>query len=544
MLKALRELRQGLLRRTVTEHCGEVIKSMGDGWLVEFGSVVDAVNFALQVQENLAGHNIIKLRIGIHIGDIVHEDEDIYGDGVNIAARLQEIASPGGVAMSGRAWDFLDGKLANQFQYAGKKQLKNIAEAVRVFTSRDGETEISNQASNVDAPLSLPDKPSIAVLPFDNMSSDPEQEYFADGMTEDIIAGLSKCRWLFVIARNSTFAYKGMAADVRAVGRELGVRYVLEGSVRRAGNRVRISGQLIEAASGAHLWAERYDRDLTDIFELQDEITNSVVAIIEPALRKAEIERVKRKRPDYYDAYDLYLRALAHMYEVKPESRAAALGFVEHALKIDPNYAEAHGVAAWCYFAKSLWEGSLPEPHREAMLRHGRAVQERQTEDASTLAHAAIALALATGDYDAALAMIDRAISINPSSAHAYGHGSVINTWAGYYDKSIELSDRALRLSPLDPLSVMPLAGQAGARMMKGQYDEAVGYARRALQVYPTHSPSFLITIASLMCLGRKEEARAAAQQFLAISPTYRIIPNSPVLGHFVGELRDAGLPG
>jgi tetratricopeptide (TPR) repeat protein len=348
---------------------------------------------------------------------------------------------------------------------------------------------------------------------------------------------------LFVIARNSTFMFKDQAVDVKQIGRQLGVRYVLEGSVRKAGARVRITGQVIEAATGAHIWAERYDRNLTDIFEVQDEIAQSVVAAIEPTLRKAEIERVQRKRPDDLTAYDLYLQALAHMYEQRPESRAAALELTDRALKIAPKYAEAHGVAAWCYFAKSLWEGSLPEPHKDAMLRHARAVQELQTDDATTLAHAAIALALVTRDYEAALDMIDRAIMLNPSSAHAHGHGSVINTWAGRYDRSIALSERALRLSPFDPLSVMPLAGRAGAHMMKGEYEEAVLWTRRALQIYPNHSPSFLIKTASLMRLGRTTEAQATAQQFMAIAPTYRIIPNAPVLGQFCEELRGAGLP-
>jgi adenylate cyclase len=319
---------------------------------------------------------------------------------------------------------------------------------------------------------------------------------------------------------------------------------VLEGSVRKIENRVRITAQLIDAVTGVHLMAERYDRDLTDIFELQDEITQSVVAAIEPALRKAEIDRIIRKRPDDLDAYDLYLRALAHMYEVKPESRAAALDFIGQALKIDPDYAEAHGVAAWCYFARSLWEGNLPEPYREAMLGHVRQVQDLQPEDSSTLAHTAIALALATADYDAALAMIDHAIAINPSSAHAYGHGSVINTWAGNYDRSIQFSERALRLSPFDPLSVMPLAGQAGARMMKGEYEAAVACARRALQVYPTHTPSFLITIVSLVRLGRTNDALVTAQRLVAVSPAYHILPHAPVFEHFVPELREAGLPG
>ncbi len=338
-LAALRELRNDLFQPTVTEHRGEVVKSMGDVWLVEFASVVDAVNCALQVQENLAGHEIIKLRIGIHIGDIVHEDEDIYGDGVNIAARLQEIAAPGDIALSDTARKFLDAKLADGFRDAGEKQLKNIAEAVRIFVSGDGETETSSQMVGVDAPLPLPDKPSIAVLPFDNMSGDPEQEYFADGITEDIITALSRFRWFFVIARNSSFTYKGQAVDIKQVGRELGVRYVLEGSVRKSGSRVRITAQLIEAESGNHLWAERYDGSLDDIFELQDQITESIIGEIEPELGRIERNQARQKSPGNLSAWDLYHQGLAQMYMSGPDNLERAIELLKEAIALDPEFA-------------------------------------------------------------------------------------------------------------------------------------------------------------------------------------------------------------
>lgn len=540
-LTALKQHRKEFFDPTIARFGGRIVKLIGDGVLVEFPSVVDAVECAFAIQQSLAHQGgKIRLRIGINMGDVIIDGDDIYGDGVNVAARLEALAEPGGICISAIVHDQIKRKVQQTFLALGPQSLKNMSDPIEVWVWSPGGSQL--RSINPER-LALPEKPSIAVLPFANMSAEPEQEYFANGITEDITTGLSKCRWLFVIARNSTLRYRDVATDVRTVGKELGIRYVLEGSTRKAGNRVRITGQLIDAETGAHLWAERYDRNLTDIFELQDEITQSVVAVIEPTLRKAELERVKRKRPDDLGAYDLYLHALARMYEVRPESRAAALEFIGKALSIDPQYAEAHGVAAWCYFAKSLWEGSLPEPHKEAMLYHARAVQDLQTEDASTLAHAAIALALATRDYDAALAMIERAIAINISSAHAHGHGSVINTWAGNYDRSIELSDRALRLSPFDPLSVMPFAGQAGARLMKGEYETAVTYARNALQIYPNHSPSFLIMIASLVRLGRAGEAQAIAQRFMEISPSYRIIPNAPVLEHFVRELREAGLP-
>jgi adenylate cyclase len=501
----------------------------------------------LEVQKALADRSsdtagALLLRIGINLGDIIiEEDGDIYGDGVNIAARLEQLAAPGGICVSGSVFDQIEGKIEKPFEYRGDQTVKNIARPVRIYAR--GDRPEADVASPPLPPLPLPGRPSIAVVPFSNLGGDPEQDYFADGVVEDIITALSRVRWFFVIARNSSFSYKGRAVDVRQIGRELGVRYVLEGSVRRAGHRLRITGQLIEAATGRHVWADRFDGDLTDIFDLQDRITESVVGAIEPTVRRAEIDRSRGKRPEDLDAYDLYLRAVALMYEIQPEGRVAALSFVEKALDIDPGYAEAHGVAAWLYFARSLWEGGLPAPYRDAMLRHARAVQELRTEDASTVSHAAIALALATRDYAAGQELIDRAIALNPNSVHAYGHGSVINTWAGEYRKAVALAERALRLSPFDPLSVMPLAGKAGALMMLGDYESSLTYARRGLQAYPNHTPSFLISIVDLMRLGRIDEARLLGKRFMELAPSYRIIPQAPVLEHFRDELRAAGLP-
>ncbi len=470
---------------------------------------------------------------------------DLLGDGVNIAARLEGIAEAGGVCISGIAYEYVRRTLPVTFTDLGPQQVKNIGEPVHAFAWSPSRSEAPTKPVPVQAKsLPLPDKPSIAVLPFTNMSGDPEQEYFADGMVEEIITGLSYIHWLTVIARNSSFSFKGRSIDVRQIARDLNVRYVLEGSVRKAGERVRFTTQLVEAEAGSTLWAHRFEGSLADVFDLQDQITEGVIGAIEPTLRKAEIARVKRKRPDDLDAYDLYLRAVAHMYEVTPQGREAALGYVQKALAIDPNYAEAHGVAAWCYFAKSLWEGGFPDEYREGALRHARAVQTLQSEDATTLAHAAIALAFTTRDYVSALDLIDHAISLNPNSVHAHGHGSVISTWIGQYERSIALADRALRLSPFDPLSVMPLAGKAGALLMMGDFEGSLRCARRALQIYPTHTPSYLISIVTLVRLGQVTEAEAVARQFMQVFPMYRIVPNWPVLGHFCDELRRAGVPG
>lgn len=538
-----------VLEPIIAAHTGRIVKLMGDGLLADFASAVNAVACAVDIQARIAARepdlpaeNRLQMRIGVNLGDIILQGDDIFGDGVNIAARLEGLAEPGGICISGTAFDTVDGKLPMTFQDLGPQIVKNIEKPIRAY--KVVPDPVGRPAPDADKRHpALPDRPSIAVLRLVNLSADPEQQYFADGITDDIITNLAKCRWLFVIAHSSTSRYRGDGSDVRRAGTELGVRYILEGSVRRSGNKVRVTAQLINAESGVHLWAERYDRTLTDIFELQDEITRNVIAVMEPALKKAEIERVHRKRQDNLNAYELYLQALHRMYDSQPEGRAAALDRVEKALQLDPDYAEAHGIGAWCYFAKSLWEGSLPEPYRDPMLHHVRAVQRLNTEDASTLAHAAIALALGTQDYTTALSMIDRAIQINPSSAHAFGHGSVINTWAGHYETSIAASDIAMRLSPYDPLLVMPLAGQAGARLMMADYAGAVLYAERALQIYATHTPSFLILIASLVRMGNNLAAKNRARQLLAVSPSYRIIDKAPILQHFVAELVEAGLP-
>jgi adenylate cyclase len=543
---------RAVFRQQIESNQGRVIDMAGDSVLAVFETATGAVTAALAIQAavNLSAQAApegrrMRFRIGIHLGDVIEKaDGTVYGDGVNVAARLEGLAEPGGITISDSVRLVVRGKVSTGFEDQGEQTVKNIADTVRAFRIRaNGAVPRQAAPGSVEVALPLPDKPSVAVLPFANMSGDAAQDYFADGITEDLLTGLARMRWLFVIARNSSFLFRGADVDAMQAGQRLGVRYVIGGTVRRAGSKLRITSHLLDAVSGAHLWAERYDRDLVDIFALQDEITESVLAVIEPAIRKAEIERIKRKRPSDLGAYDFYLRALAHMFDPRAEGRTLALKYVDQALAKDPDYAEAHGVAAWCYFAKSLWEGSMPADFLAAMLHHGRAVQSLRTEDASTLAHAAIALALATRDHGACLDMIDRAIAMNPSSVHAHGHGSVICTWAGLSDKSIALSEQALRLSPFDPLSVMPLAGQAGAHLLKQDYGKALTYAQRALQIYPNHTPSILITIVSLMRLKRQPEAAAVAADFIAVFPSYRIIPDAPVLGMFVDELRAAGLP-
>ena len=325
ILAALKALRNSLIDPKITEYRGRIVKNTGDGALVEFASAVDAVRCAVETQREMADRTInipedrrIDFRIGINIGDIVIEEGDIFGDGVNIAVRLESIAAPGGVCVSEDVYRQVRGKFDATFEDIGEQKLKNIVQPVRAYRMRIVGTSAGASTGEHSTNLPLPDKPSIAVLAFQNMSGDVEQEYFADGIAEDIITALSKSRWLFVIARNSSFTYKGRSVDVKQIGRELGVRYVLEGSVRKSGNRMRITAQLIEAATGAHVWAERYDRDLADIFAVQDEITGSVVNAIEPAMAQAEQQRVSVKPPDSLDAWEAYHRGLWHFLKQEP----------------------------------------------------------------------------------------------------------------------------------------------------------------------------------------------------------------------------------
>jgi adenylate cyclase len=520
-LSRLNAHRREFLEPKVAEHRGRIVKRTGDGVLIEFASAVDATRCAVEIQHGMIERNApvsqdkrIELRIGIHVGDVMIEDGDIFGDGVNIAARLEGIAQPGGICISDDAYRQVRGKLDLNFQDAGEQELKNIARPVRVY-------QLQPDGGASEAPvLALPDKPSIAVLPFQNLSGDPEQEYFADGMVEDIITGLSRIKWLFVIARNSTFTYKGRPVDVKQVGRELGVRYVLEGSVRKAADRVRISGQLIDAATGAHVWAERYDRRLEDIFALQDEITLSVVGAIEPSLRDAEIDRVKRKRPDSLDAYDLVLRAIPHVYVAMPEEAAKAVPILEKALALEPSYAGAHGLLAWCHEILFVRSG-LKEENRLAAIRHARAAITNGRDDATALALGAFVTGMVEHDRVTALEAFERALALSPSSVFTLFLGSGVLAYAGEAERAIDWAERALRISPNDRLAYVPHHIMALAHFLRGRYEEAANHARRAVQANPRFSVSHCVLAAALAVLGRREEAKAAAMQVLVLEPSF-----------------------
>jgi len=529
-LARLKLLRKELVQPAISDHGGRTVKLMGDGLLAEFPSVVQAVECAAKIQRSVAGRETdlpdeqrVRLRIGVNLGDIIIDGADIYGDGVNVAARLEALAEPGGICISGKVHDEIEGKLAVAFADGGEQQVKNIDRPIRVWRwSVSGTGSESAPAAGATSAPSLPGKPSIAVLPFDNMSGDPEQDYFADGMVEDIITGLSRIKWLFVIARNSSFAYKGKAVDIKRVGRELGVRYVLEGSVRKAANAVRVTGQLIEAETGRHVWADRYDRALDDVFAIQDELTMSVVAAIEPSLRQAEIERVRRKRPDSLDAYDQVLRAIPLVYPAMPDGAAKALPLLETAVELEPEYAQAHGLAAWSHEIL-LARGGGREENRVGAIRHARAALAHGRDDAIALSLGGFVVGLVAHDRDTARKAFDAALALSPSCALAYNMGSVVLIFAGDADRAIDWGERALRLSPMDPMAYVPSFSITLGRFQRGEYEAAAEAARDAFQINPYWSPGYILLAATHAKLGRLEEARSAAARVLELEPGYTV---------------------
>jgi adenylate cyclase len=447
------------------------------------------------------------------------------GDGVNIAARLEAICEPGRICLSNAAYEQVRDKLKYEFIDLGDKDLKNIARPVRVYgLNMDGGATGPNPSAR-EAPetrLALPDKPSIAVLPFQNMSGDPEQDYFADGMVEDITTGLSRIKWLFVIARNSSFVYKGKAVDIRQVGRELGVRYLLEGGVRKAGGRMRITAQLVEAETGTHLWADKFDGGLDDIFELQDLITDRVIGVVEPSVRKSEIERSRRKRPENLDAYDLYLRALPHLAQISPAGILVAAGFLTDALKLDPNYPAAHAYLAWCHQI-SFTHGGLDEVDKIAGLSHASAAIANDVDDATALAIAAAVIGELGKDAAAALNAAERALSLNPSSAAALFFGAYLYAWSGDPDTGTAYAHRALRLSPFDPLAFHAHIAFATAATQEGRYGESAAYWGKCVQANPGFGAFFFGQAQMLALAGRMDEANAIFARGLALEPNYRI---------------------
>jgi len=522
-LGQLKALRAEVIDPKIAEHRGRLVKTTGDGLLVEFVSVVDALRCAGEIQAALAERNgevpadrRIEFRIGIHQGDVVAEDGDIFGDGVNVAARLEGLAEPGGICVSARVQEDAAGKLDLTFADMGDQALKNITRPVRAYRVA---TDAAASGTRPSGPaLPLPDKPSIAVLPFANMSGDPEQEYFADGMVEEIITALSRIRWLFVIARNSSFTYKGQAVDVKRVGRELGVRYVLEGSVRKASGRVRITTQLIEAASGAHLWADRFDGSLEDVFELQDKVASSVAGVIEPAVQAAETARSASRPTKDLTAYDLYLRAYAVALS-SADRFPEALRLVERAIERDPSYGPALAYAAVCYFRR-VFDSRSDEPEADGRIATGLARRALQAagDDPGTIANAATVLAYFGEDIGAMMALVDRAMTFNPSFARGWYISGVLRRWAGQPDVAIEHFEAALRLSPRARIG-WAVGGIGGALFFSRRFDEAVAKLLVAIQEDPSMPDQYRHLAACYAHMGRVDEARALIKKLRTITP-------------------------
>jgi len=554
-LERLKALRRELVDPKIAEHHGRIVKTTGDGVLVEFASVVDAVRCALEIQRGMAARNApiseekrIEFRIGIHQGDIIVEDGDIFGDGVNLAARLESLADPGGICVSGRVHADVAGKLDVAFEDLGEQQVKNISRPVRVFRALLG----APRAAATQPALPLPDKPSLAVLPFQNLTGDAEQEYFVDGMVEEITTAIARLPWLFVIARNSSFTYKGKAVDVKQVARELGVRYVLEGSVRKSGNRVRITGQLIDTTTGAHIWANRFDGKLDDIFDLQDRVASSVAGAIEPKLRQSEIERASRKPTSNLTAYDLYLRALAQFHRVTEEGAAEAVVLARQALTIDPSYAPAAALVGLCRGLQRVqgW-GALSADDIAEACHMARQALEAERDDAETIWHAANTLFFLAGEAAMAAAALDRALALNPNAAHAWIMRGGIHAHRNQPEAAIEAVERARRLSPFDPYIFRCANVMAAAHLAARRFEQAIEWADRALHDQPRMVTAMRVKVAALAHLGRLDEARAELSRVLAIDPKLTIagfrervhFAAPEVLELWVTGLRLAGLP-
>jgi TolB-like protein/class 3 adenylate cyclase len=557
-LRSLSGHRRELFDPSIAGHRGRIVKTTGDGLLAEFASAVDAVRCAVEVQAGMAERNAdigndrrLEFRIGINVGDIVEQDGDIFGDGVNIAARLEGIAEPGGICVSERVQEDAAGKIGLTFEDIGEQTLKNIARPIHAYRLRPEGAVLS---STLHSEPSLPDKPSIAVLPFQNMSGDAEQDYFADGMVEEIITALSRTRWLFVIARNSSFTYKGRAVDVKQVGRELGVRYVLEGSVRKAGSRVRITGQLIDASTGAHLWADRFDGGLDDIFDLQDQVTSSVVGAIAPKLEQAEIERAKRKPTESLDAYDYFLRGMAAFHQYSKDLNGEALPLFYQAIKLDPNFASAYGMAARCYSQRKGggWATNRAQDIAET-ARLARRAGVLGWDDAFALCTAGIALAFVSGDVEDGAAFIDRALELNPNLNWAWLFSGWVKVWLGEPEVAIEREARAMRLSPQDPHLFHMQTATAAAHFFAGRYAEALSWAEKSMREQRNFILilSTSIAAAAAALAGRQPDAESAMARVRQIDPTLRIsnlkdfypLRRADDFNRLAEGLRKAGLP-
>ena len=542
-------LKREVIEPGLSRHDGRLIKTTGDGALAEFASPSAAVRCAVEIQESIAsGRSSLRLRIGVNLGEvIVGADGDLFGDGINIAVRLEGVADPGGVLISEKVYSEVEGKLDAGFEDRGEQQLKNIAKPVRAFAVRAGAS--SALSDRLSAAPPLPDKPSIAVLPFENMSGDPEQEYFADGMVEDIITALSRFKSLFVIARNSSFTFKGKAVDIKEVGRRLGVRYVLEGSVRKAAGKVRITGQLIDAITGAHIWADRFERDLTEIFALQDEVTSAVVSAIEPKLLQTEIAMAMRRRPENLTAYDFFLRAMQQYYLATHEGNAEAIRLAHRALELDPRFGFVAALAGVCHMQSVVYGYAVDRQFdRKEAIRLFRLALSIDDSDPDTLAFACVTSSFMVGDCDSEIEMADRAVALNPNSFNAWSCRGWVYRNAGLPEEAVRSFEHAFRINPVDPQLFAALIGMGAALIELGRFDEAIVAAKKAQRHNPSYGAAYRCLASAFAHLGRNAEAREAAARVFEFDPAFKISAwiarggqsNAKLL---IEGLRKAGLP-
>ncbi len=556
----LKAHRKELLEPKTAEYHGRVVKLTGDGVLMEFGSVVDAVLFAVDVQRAMAERDAaiseehrIRYRIGINIGDIIVDGEDIYGDGVNVAARLEGLAEPGGICVSRTVFNHVTNKVDLRFEDLGEQKVKNIPEPLQVYRVVLAQTEAPRSGSVAAAgqTLTLPDKPSIAVLPFDNMSSDAEQDYFADGITEDIITELSRFKSLFVIARNSTFTFKGQSLEVKEVGRRLGVRYVVEGSVRRAGKRLRITAQLIDALNDTHLWAERYDRDLEDVFAVQDEVTRAIVTAIEPHLASTERERARRKPPENLGAWECYQRGLWHLYQHTAGDSAKGQELFRRAIELEPGFASPHAALGFSLYYEVVG-GLVSDPGD----RLSRALKEARAaiaaDEWNAFGHTVLGRILLLHDeHDASIAAYETSLALNPNDANTHYGLAFALCFTGQPEQAMRELDEAQRLSPHDPLLWAFMTIKSFALTLLRRYDEALVWAKRAQQWPNATVWAYFTAVVPLAHLGRVEEAREALEQAFTIKPDLSTgffeqifhFKDSAEMAHVMGGLYKAGLP-
>ncbi len=523
---ALTALLADAVEPVIAEHGGHIVKNTGDGFLAEFPSAVEAVRTAMQFQNRIheltmddAEDRRIAFRVGINIGDVIVEAHDIFGDGVNIAARLEGVAEPGGICISQTVLNHARDKVSFEVEDAGEQTLKNIARPVHVYRIIIEPSRRPATPKPEIPALALPDKPSVAVLPFTNMSGDPEQEFVSDGIAEDVITALSHYPSLFVIARNSSFTYKGRAVDVKQVGRELGVRYVLEGSVRKAGNRIRVTAQLIEAGTSNHVWAERYDRDLADIFAVQDELTEALTTALAPAIADAELRRAMRKPPGSLDAWAAYQRGLWHLSKATADDDAAAEKFFRQAIDLDPTFSGGYGaLALYQLQTAALYQKldlSTAQRSAEALARRAVALDGADAEARSCLGWAL----QARGEADGALAEIERALSMSPNLAIAHGHRGATLIFAGRPKDGLTALETCIRLDPRDPYLAVRLLHVACGLYFCSEYEASIEAAKRLLRSYPDFPMVYRWSAAALGQLGRTAEAKETLEKAVSHAP-------------------------